>query len=147
MLRKLSSEGIGYSVVGLNDVRHVFAAAVPRHGGSLQDQADDALRTIKSVIHEEGTRGSIVHQAVFVADAAQIPACREIIRDFYGDELPATTYIPQRPCQGRLLSIEALGVGQGKREVEIKRISEQLVRVSHSNVTWVHCHRWCPKWA
>ncbi|MGO8747111.1 MAG: dioxygenase [Thermoguttaceae bacterium] len=145
MLRKLSQDGIGYSVVGLNDVRHVFAAAVPRNGGDLHAQAEDALRTIEAINHEEGTRGSIVHQAVFVADAEQIPVCRRIMRDFYGDNLPATTYIPQHPCQGKLLAIEALGVGQGKGEVEIDRISEQLVRVSHSNVTWVHCAQMTPE--
>ena len=80
-----------------------------------------------------------------MADAEQIPVCRRIMRDFYGDNLPATTYIPQHPCQGKLLAIEALGVGQGKGEVEIDRISEQLVRVSHSNVTWVHCAEMTPE--
>ena len=29
-IRKVSREGIGYSTVDLGDVRHVFAAAVPR---------------------------------------------------------------------------------------------------------------------
>ena len=37
---------------------------------------------------------------------------RAIVREFYRDELPATTYVPQRPCDGRLLAIEALGVGR-----------------------------------
>ena len=115
MLRKLSQDGIGYSVVGLNDVRHVFAAAVPRNGGDLHAQAEDALRTIEAINHEEGTRGSIVHQAVFVADAEQIPVCRRIMRDFYGDNLPATTYIPQHPCQGKLLAIESAGRRPGER--------------------------------
>jgi hypothetical protein len=48
--------GFGYSVVELNDVRHVFAAAVPRRGLTLRQQADDALRTIEAVIEEQGTR-------------------------------------------------------------------------------------------
>ena len=111
MIRKESSEGIGYCVVELNDVRHIFAAAVPRSGTTLQEQAHDALRTIAAVIEEEGTRGSIVKQAVFMSEASELKACRQIMKDFYGDELPATTYIPQHPCQGKLLSIEALGVG------------------------------------
>ena len=72
---KVSHRGIGFSVVELNDVRHVFAAAAPRCGGTLREQADDALRTIETVIQEEGTRGSIVHQAVFVPDVALIDEC------------------------------------------------------------------------
>ncbi len=144
MIRKESSEGIGYSVVELNDVRHVFASAVPRTGDTLEEQAQDALRTIKEVNHEEGTRGSIVEQAVFMKDIGQMEACRRIMHDFYGDELPATTYIPQPPCQGKLLSIEALGVGRVTEGVEIRRLCDRIVVASHSGVSWVHCGQVVP---
>jgi enamine deaminase RidA (YjgF/YER057c/UK114 family) len=144
-LRKASQAGIGYSVVELNDVRHVFAAAVPRRGSTLRQQADDALRTIAAVIQEEGTRGSIVHQAVFVPDVGLIAECRQIIRGFYGSELPATSYIPQPPCDGKLLAIEALGVGRGMGEVEIERVSEQLVIARHNDIAWVHCAQVVPQ--
>jgi enamine deaminase RidA (YjgF/YER057c/UK114 family) len=144
-LRKASHAGIGYSVVELNDVRHVFAAAVPRRGSTLRQQADDALGTIAAVIQEEGTRGSIVHQAVFVPDVRLIDECRQIIRGFYGSELPATSYIPQPPCDGKLLAIEALGVGRGMGEVEIERVSEQLVIARHNDIAWVHCVQVVPQ--
>jgi enamine deaminase RidA (YjgF/YER057c/UK114 family) len=96
------------------------------------------------VIDEEGTRGSIVHQAVFVADPAQIPKCRRLIHDFYGDELPATAYIPQHPCDGKMLAIEAMGVGGGGNDVAIERISEHLVIARHNNIAWVHCAQVVP---
>ncbi len=143
-VRKVSQAGIGYSVVELNDVRHVFAAAVPRCGGSLRQQAGDALQTIQNVSREEGTRGSIVHQAVFLADLSQIDECRQIMHEFYGSEMPATSYIPQPPCEGKLLAVEALGVGQGKGEVEIERISEQLVIARHNGIAWAHCAQVVP---
>ncbi len=138
MIRKESSDGIGYSVVELNDVRHIFASAVPRRGENLHEQARDALQTIEAVIQEEGTLGSIVEQAVFLKDINQQDACRQIIKEFYGDELPATTYIPQPPCEGKLLEIEALGVGRGRGEVEIERYSERMVVTRHDGVDWVH---------
>jgi len=144
-ITKASHRGIGYSVVELNDVRHVFAAGVPRRGSTLRQQADDALCTIEAVIQEEGTRGSIVHQAVFVPDVGLIDECRQIIRDFYGSELPATSYIPQPPCDGKLLAIEALGVGRGLGEVQIERISEQLVITRHNDIAWVHCAQVVPQ--
>lgn len=147
MIRKESSDGIGYSVVDLNDVRHVYASAVPRTGETLHEQAQDALRTIESVIEEEGTLGSIVQQAVFMKDAARLPEYRKIIEDFYGSELPATSYVPQSPCCGKLLSIEALGVGRGRGEVEIKRLSDQLVVTRHSGISWVHCGQIVPQTA
>jgi enamine deaminase RidA (YjgF/YER057c/UK114 family) len=144
-IRKISHEGVGYSAVDLNDVRHVFAAAVPRRGSTLRQQTDDALRTIEAVIGEQGTRGSIVQQAVFVSDVNHINECRQIIRGFYGRELPATSYIPQPPCQGKLVSIEAMGVGQGRGEVEIERASEQLVIARHNGIAWVHCAQVVPQ--
>ena len=54
LLRKVARDGIGYSVVELSDVRHVFAAAVPHNGSTLEEQAEDALRTIEAVIDKEG---------------------------------------------------------------------------------------------
>ncbi len=144
MIRKQSSEGIGYSVVELNDVRHVFAAAVPRTGDTLDDQAQDALQTIRDVNHEEGTRGSIVQQSVFMKDAGQLEECGRIMKDFYGDDLPATTYIPQPPCEGKLVSIEALGVGRAMEGVKIRRLSDRLVIATHSGVSWVHCGQIVP---
>ena len=77
-----------------------------------------------------------------MADAAFIKPCRQLIHDFYGDDLPATTYVRQRPCGGKLLAIEAMGVGQG---VQIERISEQLVIASHNGVSWVHCAQVVPR--
>jgi enamine deaminase RidA (YjgF/YER057c/UK114 family) len=139
MMRKHSQAGIGFSVVELQDVRHVFAAAIPRRGATLEEQAFDALRTIAEVIEEEGPRGSIVQQSVFLSDIGQLETCRHIMREFYGADLPATTYIPQHPCCGKLLSIEALGVGQRRGEVEIERHDDRLVVTRHNNIAWVHC--------
>jgi enamine deaminase RidA (YjgF/YER057c/UK114 family) len=144
MIRKESSEGIGYSVVELHGVRHIFAAAVPRAGVALREQAEDALQTIRRVMEEEGTRGAIVQQAVFLREPGRLDEYRRIIHDFYGDELPATTYVPQRPCEGKLLAIEALGVGRRPGEVQIERLSEQLVITRHNEMTFIHASQIVP---
>ncbi len=138
-IQKISQEGIGYSTVDLSDVRHVFAAAVPRRGTTLRQQADDALGVIEAATRRQGVGGAIVHQAVFLADIAQMNECRAIIRKFYGADLPATSYIPQPPCDGKLLAIECLGVGPQRGEVQIERIGEQLVVVRHNGIAWAHC--------
>ncbi len=144
-VRKHSIEGVGYSVVELNDVRHVFASAVPRRGQTLSEQILDALETIRQVNADEGIRGSIIQQAVFVSRAEDLGECRELIRDFYGPEMPATTYILQPPCQGKLVAIEALGVGRAHEGVQVLRLDDQLVIASHSGVSWVHCADIVPK--
>ncbi len=145
MIRRESSSGVGCSVVELNGVRHIIAVAVPRRETTLPEQMRDALRTIECVIENEGTRNSVVSQAVFVADAGLIGECRQIVRDFYGEHLPATSYIPQHPCQGTLVAIEAMAVGGGPGKVEIERHGEQLVVTRHGGVTWTHISQVLPK--
>jgi enamine deaminase RidA (YjgF/YER057c/UK114 family) len=137
-IRKCSRSAVGYSVVSLNDVRHMFAAAAPRQGGTFEEQAHDALKTISIVINENKAGGSIVQQAVFLADMNHEDRCRRIIADFYGRDIPVTSYIPQAPCGGKLLAIEALGVGQGNGEVQIERIGDELVVARHNEIAWVH---------
>ncbi|HID75419.1 MAG TPA: dioxygenase [Planctomycetaceae bacterium] len=145
MIRKESSDGIGYSVVDLNGVSHVYASAVPRTGGTFEEQAHDALRTIEAVMHEEGTHGSIVQQAVFLQDSAKVGDCRRIMQEFYGNQMPATTYIWQPPCCGKALSVEALGVGSGGEDVAIRRVSDRLVVTRHGGVSWIHCGHVVPE--
>ena len=140
MIRKVSSDGVGYSVVELNDHRHVFAAAVPRSGVTLREQTEDALLTIQAVMEEERTHGAIVQQAVFVKDFDRLDECREIIRRFYGkNAMPATSYVAQPPCDGKLVAIEALGVGNDNDGVQIERYSERMVVTRHDGIAWFHC--------
>ncbi|MEW6359211.1 MAG: hypothetical protein AB1696_22950 [Planctomycetota bacterium] len=145
MIRKASSEGVGYSVVDLNKVKHVFASAIPRTGGSFLDQARDALQTVESVVRDETTLGAIVRQAVFMRDITQREECRRIIEDFYGKTLPATSYVVQPPCGGKEVEIEAWGVGRVGEGVEIQRYSDNLVVVSHDGIRWAHCARIVPQ--
>jgi len=141
---KASHEGVEFSAVDLNDVRHVYVAAVPRRGGTLREQALDALRSIEAVIRDEGDRGAITHQSVFLADVGLVDECRQVVRDFYNRELPATSFILQPPCGGGLVAIEALGVGRGGGEVEIKRMGEKLVVARYGGTTWIHCAQVVP---
>jgi enamine deaminase RidA (YjgF/YER057c/UK114 family) len=137
--------GIGYAIAELNDVEHVFAAAAPRRGRTLDEQAGDALQIIEAVNGLHGSADSIVHQAVFVSDAGLIPRCQQIMREFYGPNMPATSYIPQPPCDGRLLAIEALGMSRKSGEVRINRLGEQLVTVTHNGITWIHAAHVVPQ--
>ena len=145
MIRKVCSEGVGYSVVDLNDVRHIFACAVPEEGSNLSELSRDALHTIEAVIRDEGALGTIVRQVVFLKDGGQLAECKEIIHNFYGEDLPATSYILQPPCAGKELAIEAWGVGRGMDGEEIERDSEHLVVVRHHGVTWAHCSGIAPQ--
>jgi len=139
MIRRVSSAGIGYSVVHPNDVTHVFACAVPHGGETFLEESRDALHTIEAAIRDEGALGTIVRQTVFLRDAHRREECRRIIEEFYGPDLPATSYIVQPPCEGHHVSIEAWGVGRSDDGVQIERCSDHLVIVRHQGIAWAHC--------
>lgn len=142
---KIARERSHHSVVELNGVSHIFAAVVPRVGASLRDQARDALETMADVMSAEGAAGAVIHQAVFVANSEWIAACRQIVREFYGRDMPATSYIPQPPCEGKPLTIEAMGLGRGRDKVDIQRISDQVVVTRHDGVAWVYADHAVPR--
>lgn len=139
MISKRSQEGIGYSVFDLSEVRHVVATAIPRRGKTLQEQAQDALLTIGAVIKEKSTQGAIVKQTVFMQGREELAECRRFIREFYGANMPATTYVAQPLCDGKLLAVEALGICQSTGDVEIEWHSENLVITRCNGTAWAHC--------
>jgi len=139
MIRKKSHDGVGYSVVDLHGVSHILAAAVPVSGHTTTEQTHDALGTIQDVIDNEGAAGRIVSQSVFYRDPADHDLIRGLIRDFYGEAMPATTFICQPPCCQNHVSIEALGVGRVGQPFEIHRYGEKCVVARHAGVTWYHC--------
>jgi enamine deaminase RidA (YjgF/YER057c/UK114 family) len=144
-LRKGASQGTRHCVVALQGASRVFATAVPRAGATLPDQVQDALKAIDTVMKAEGAAGSVVQQAIFLADAASVAACRQAVRNFYGGDLPATSYLPQPPCEGSLVAIEALGLGRGRQPGAIERISDQLVVARDGGVAWVYAAHAVPR--
>ena len=137
MIRKASHEGVDYSVVELGGLQRVSAVAVPRRGTTLRQQVANALRALQEIMSDERVQGSVVQQAVFAAEG-NLDDCRQIVHEHCGRELPATSYIAQPPCGGVSLAIEAIAVGP-HGNVEIDRVSEQLVIVRYDGIAWAHC--------
>ncbi len=130
---QVPADGIRYSVVEESNIRHIFAAATP-HGGSLEEQASEALQSIAAVMDQEGVRDSLVQQAIFLAEGVPVDCCRRLVRAFYGTEVPPTVYLRQRPCGGELVTVEAWG----EAGVQVDRLSEGLLVASHDGISWVH---------
>ncbi len=134
-----------YSVIELNGVCQVLATVEPDLSGTLREETLDALKAVASVMNAEGAGGAVIHQTLFLADENSIAACRQIVREFYGQDLPASCFVLQPPCSGRRLAIEAFGLGKGREHVEIERVSDQVVITRHKGVTSVYADHAVPR--
>lgn len=139
MIERHATHDIGWSLVRLRDVEHVYLAALPEGGSTLAAQLRSALDRVHAVMDQQGANRAVVQQTVFVSDISQLDACRRLTESLYGDQMPATTYVPQPPCGGKLVAIEALGVARSGGPVQIERPSKQVVIVRHDGVAWCHC--------
>ena len=97
---RASHRGIGFATVELNDIGHVFATSAPQRGGTLREQAENALHSLDDVLRAEGTHQSIIRQTVFLTEPSLIDECRQIIRDFYGADLPVQATSPNLHVMG-----------------------------------------------
>jgi enamine deaminase RidA (YjgF/YER057c/UK114 family) len=140
----ITRQSVACSVVAVNGVRHVYAAALPRGGHSLREQTRSAIGAVTEVLQGLDAAGSLLHLTVFLADATQVAACRQVVRELLRDDLPATTYVPQPPCAGALVAVEALALGRGREKVRITRVSDQLVLAQQDGRTWVYADQAVP---
>ncbi len=76
---KASHQGIGLAAVELNDIRHVFATAVPQCGGTLREQADNALLSLDDLLSLQSPKFSramaLAHgpdMTIFISGTASI---------------------------------------------------------------------------
>ncbi len=139
LLHRAANEDVTYSVVELGDVRRVFATALPAHGNTLEAQEEEVLQALAATMDREGMADSIIQQVVLLAPGVSAEACRRMVRSFFGEDLPATTYVRQRPCNGKLLAIEAWAIGAGEGRLSIDRPGEGLVVAGHDGISWIHC--------
>ena len=136
--KRCSPQG-GLSIVDWRGAREVFAVAAASGGSTFERQAAEALGTIDAAARSSGAQGSIVQQTVFLADLGLVDRCRQIVRAFYGEHLPATTYVPQPPCDGSMLAIEAVALAPAVSQVQVRRPSERLVIARHDGIDWLFC--------
>ena len=143
-LRKAAQGGVAFSVVELKGVDHLFATAVPQSRGSLLEQTRSVIEAVNGVLQGLDAAGSLLHMTVFLADPAQVAACRQAVRRLLGNDVPATSYVAQPPCDGSLVAVEAFALGKGREKVQISRVSDQLLLARQDGRTWVYADQAVP---
>lgn len=138
IIRKTATTAGTSAVVELGGTRHLFAAVASQRSGGFEGQTCTVLQTIDTIARDQGVRDSIVQQTVFLADFERLDDCRRMKRDFYGPQLPATSYVAQAPCGGESLAVEIIGIDASRDDVDLQRPNERAAIVRRGRMTWAH---------
>jgi len=98
-LRRGVMEGCAYSLVDKNGVDYFYGLATPRVKGNARAQIFSAFESLDDALAEVDAQGCVVKLNVFLREIGDRQLVRSIMRKVWeGSLLPATTFIPQKPC-------------------------------------------------
>ncbi len=125
-----------HSVINLDGVCRVALMVTPQCGSSAIDEAWEAISTIRVILKQQPIAMTVTKQAVFVRSAADIESFRQLFRAYYGDRMPATSFIVQPPCGGQALAIEAWALGG--EEVEVQFPAPDVATIQYDGLRWIY---------
>lgn len=128
--------GQHHTVIGLDEVRRVALMVNPDPGGSFNDQAWEAVSTIRAILRQQGEPMAVTVQTVFLSEVANVATVQKLFEAYYGERMPVTNFVIQPPCDGRALAIEAWAVGT--RHADLEYPEPGLVRLSYDGLSWIY---------
>ncbi|MDO4583843.1 MAG: dioxygenase [Planctomycetia bacterium] len=124
------------------DVTHMIVTAIPSipaDDTTLESQLEEALHQIRDCLQNHADHGEIVQQTIFLKYYEDREKCQQFLRQWYGEHLPVNVYVPQAPCEGQRLAMEALLVlNQKEKDYVVEHKRENLLVSRHSGVTWYY---------
>lgn len=125
-----------HTLVGVEKVRRLALMVTPEPVGEFLDQAWEALSTIRAILRQQGEPMCVTTQTIYMRDVADAPALRRLMEAFFDGRMPVTIFLPQPPCDGAALAIEAWAISS--RDAEIQHLGPDLVTVSYDGLRWIH---------
>lgn len=125
-----------HTTVGYDGLHRVAMMVTPECGGSFREQAWEAVSTIRAILRQQTEPMTVTVQTVFLADANDAPAARQLFEAYYGEEMPLTLFVVQPPCGGVAIAIEAWAIST--RTVSVGYHGPHLVTVEHDGIRWIH---------
>jgi enamine deaminase RidA (YjgF/YER057c/UK114 family) len=125
-----------HSVIDLDRVTRVALMVTPQRSASAIDEAWEAVSTIRVILQQQSVPMTLTKQAVFVRSADDIESFRQLFRAYFGDRMPATSFIVQPPCGGQALAIEAWALGG--EGVEVQFPATDVVTIEYDGLRWIY---------
>ena len=125
-----------HSVVRLDRVTRVALMVTPQPDGEAIDQAWEAVSTIRVILKQQSVPMTLTKQTVFVRSTDDIEAFQKLFEAYYGNRVPATSFIVQPPCDGQALAIEAWALGG--HDVDVQFPLPDVVTVAYDGLRWIY---------
>lgn len=136
---KTEGQGCAFSSCDCDGVT-TFCAVIPPDAAdepNLQEQARSAIARLDLLLRRERLEGGTLIQTVFLRRMEDREVIHRMLLDYYGDHVPAITYVPQRPCDEKLLFIfEVWAMRSAPHRIRIRRHSPSAVSVDLHNVSY-----------
>ena len=134
---KTAFRGCNYSLMDNAGVTLFSAVISPDAEGDRQTRILSAIQRLDTLLQKERLEGSVIGQTVFLRDIGDKPLVRRLLLEYYGDNLPVITYVPQPPCDDdHLLLFEVLAMKGKTRKMKILRRGEQGVIVDVAGLSF-----------
>ncbi len=140
-LRRGAVDGCAYSTVDKNGVDYFYGVATSNGVGNAREQTFDAFRRLDAALAQADFAGRVVKLNVFLREIGDKELVRAVMRKVWGAEnVPATTFIPQKACDDRLaLILEATAIrpadsSASDAALNITRRGEHATLVEYADV-------------
>lgn len=125
-----------HTVLNLEKVRRVALMVTPEAAGAAVDQAWEAIATIRAILKQQTVPMTVTSQTVFLRRAEDEEPCLTLMKAWYRNRLPATTFVVQPPCGGQALAIEAWALGGAEADVQFPY--PNVVTAAYDGLRWIH---------
>ena len=125
-----------HTVIKYDGLKRLALMVTPEGGGDFRDQAWETISTIRAILRQQGEPMTVTMQTVFIADASDVPAARQLFEAYFGEEMPLTLFVVQPPCCGAGLAVEAWAIST--KTVSVGYHGPHLVTVEHDGIRWIH---------
>ncbi|MDO4569319.1 MAG: Rid family hydrolase [Planctomycetia bacterium] len=124
------------------DVSHLVMIAAPEGDASsatLEDQLVETHENISRTMAQHAPGGHVLQLTIFLKNYEERSACQKWFRSAYGARLPVCVYIPQPPCDGQHLVIEAtIEFPREGGACSLEFVNDRFLVSHHSGASWYY---------
>jgi enamine deaminase RidA (YjgF/YER057c/UK114 family) len=126
-----------HALLNLGHMARLAVMIEPGLRGSFRRQAEELFAQLTCILRRHRMALNATTLMVFLRDGSDEAECRNVLRAWFGETTPVTTFVVQPPCSGAALAVELWALdGPG---VRVQRLGPNVVIIESEGIRWIHC--------